>query len=223
MTRIIMAADDPRHGTTRGYDAHRRNEGANTVCGPCRAAAAAYEYRRRIDSILGRPRTTSGLGTARRVQALVALGYTFGQIGAEFDRSQDWAAKIAHRPNGTIRTSTASKIAELYRRWSMALPDETTGRQRHAASYARSTARRYGWAPPLAWDDIDDPEEQPTGWTYQAADRHAQLDDLIASGAWLSEACRVLGITAETLEKWADRHGRREDYNRLVRRERGAA
>lgn len=42
-------------------------------------------------------------------------------------------------------------------------------------------------------------------------------------GVGVSEAARVLGITVKALEKWADRNGRRGDYNRLTMRERGAA
>ena len=159
----VVRPEDPRHGTTRGYDAHLRAN--QKACPDCRAAAAAYEYRRRIDGILGRVRTVPSEGTARRIQALVALGYTFGQIGGALDRSQDWAAKLAHRRESIVRTDTAERVESLYRRWSMTPAPTTTSREHRAASYARSTARKHGWVPPLAWDDIDDPNEQPSGAT----------------------------------------------------------
>ena len=54
-----------------------------------------------------------------------------------------------------VRRSTAERIAALYDRWCM-----TPG---PAATRNRAMAVRRGWAPPLAWNNIDDPDEQPRG------------------------------------------------------------
>lgn len=183
---------DSKCGTTQGYDAHMRDR--TEPCADCRSAAAAYEYRRRIDGILGRTRTEHNVGTSRRIQALVALGYTFGQIGAAVGRSQDWAAKIAHRRDSIVRTTTANRVDELYRDWCMKEPDVSTGKKKWAAAYARSTARKHGWAPPLAWDDIDDPDEQPNlgGNSVDHID-HVIVDRLVAGE-------RVVSTSAEKVE-----------------------
>lgn len=185
-----MSPDDPRHGTTGGYDAHGRDN--ETACAGCRAAAAAYEYERRIDSILGRTRTTSSLGTSRRVQALVALGYTFGQIGAALGRSQDWAAKLAHGQGTFVRTSTAEKVDALFRDWCMKPPAETDRVERWQAAYARSTARKNGWVPPLAWDDIDR-DEAPA-----ASEDVTEIDPVVVER--LLEGRRVPSTRAEKVE-----------------------
>lgn len=94
-------------------------------------------------------------GTRRRLQALVALGYTrewiAGQIGVE---SGNLAVITGRRRSITVATARA--VLDLYERyWSTPGPNVR----------ARRRAVRLGWAPPLAWDDdtIDDPNAQPAG------------------------------------------------------------
>ena len=74
----------------------------------------------------------------------------------------------------------------------------------------------------LAWDDIDDPHEQPTGWAYTPRgphDRDELLTDLVESGAGLTAALGALNLSRDALERWAERHDRRSDYVTLARRE----
>lgn len=148
-----MNHDDPRHGTPAGGRVHR--EHGEKPCRPCAEAEARYERGRQLDLLLGRPRAISSLGTRRRVQALVAIGHTFSRIGDALDLSQSAANALAHRDGAYMRTSTAARVARLYDAWSMTLPPETTPLERRNAAYARTIARKHGWAPPLAWDDID--------------------------------------------------------------------
>ena len=145
-----MTPDDPRHGTRAGYDAHRRAR--QNACPPCKAAAARAENLRRL---YPGPRITDAAPSARRIQALVALGWTYGQIGKWLDVSHDMPPKWAHQRGTVIRTSVARRIAKTYEARSMTTPPTTTGRDRWRISYAQTTARRNGWLPPLAWDDID--------------------------------------------------------------------
>lgn len=211
-------------GTTSGYDRHMRER--SEPCEHCRAAAAAYEYRRRIDGYLGIQRTAHSDGTARRVRALVALGYTFGQIGEAVGRSQDWAAKLAHRQDSIVRSTTAERVDDLYRRWCMTPPDESTGKKQWAASYARSTARKHGWAPPLAWDDID------TDAAPNLGGRDNDIDPVVVDRLFAGQ--RVTSTRAEKVEamrRWlasgrsqrslCELHGWAE--NRYVEAEEGAA
>lgn len=147
-----MQPDDPRHGRPAGYDA-----GCREAC--CRAAAAAYVRQLRYDNILGRPpRTVPGIGAQRRVQALVAIGYTFRDISERLGLGHDRARQIAVLERKYIRTTTAENVRNLYDALSM-----TPAPDGWHASYARAVARRNGWAPPLAWDDIDNPDENPRG------------------------------------------------------------
>lgn len=212
-----MTPEDHRHGKLAGYDRHRRD--GEDACDPCKRAAALYENERRLEQMAGGRRTVSDTGTARRVQALVALGYTFRQIGAALGLSHDVARKWAWGQS-YIRTTTAAKVAVLYEEWSMKLPEASQG-----AAYARTTARRAGWAPPLAWDDIDDENERPMGVrdpkrTLPTTEhRFDVLRDLADRRAGISEACRVLEVNRDALERWCERHEMRDIYEGLLAQE----
>lgn len=150
-----MLPDDPRHGTTAGYHAHI-GSGAEP-CEPCRRAIAGYEAKRAHDRASGRPRLIPALGTARRIQALVAIGHTFGDIAREMGVAHDVVRHLAlHRTH--VRPTTAHRVDATFQRLCM-----TPAPDGKSARYARTVARRYGWAPPLAWDDIDDPDATPIG------------------------------------------------------------
>lgn len=100
-------------------------------------------------------------GTARRVQALHALGYTLTEqaerIGwtlQNFSRIiRDGAVPYA----GMVTVRTAQDVGRMFDELSMIRP---TGQ---AADNARKQAQARGWFPPLAWDDdtIDDPAALP--------------------------------------------------------------
>lgn len=60
-----------------------------------------------------------------------------------------------HRPS--IQLTTHKRIDAAYKRVATV---RNTGR---SATYAATHARRRGWAPPAAWDRIDDPKERPKG------------------------------------------------------------
>src|SRR5207248_8683430 len=51
-----------------------------------------------------------------------------------------------------VHVSTAAKVANLFERWSAT---------RGPSVRARNHAAKLGWLPPLAWDNIDNPAEQP--------------------------------------------------------------
>lgn len=90
-------------------------------------------------------------GTRRRLQALVALGWTQTKLAA----SIGWTTANLNNlilSDDDVTRATADLVADLYERLSMR-PGPSTR--------ASAVARRRGWAPPLAWDNIDDPAEQP--------------------------------------------------------------
>jgi hypothetical protein len=61
-----------------------------------------------------------------------------------------------------VTAGRARQVAALYDDLSMTPPPETNQRERIAASRSRNFARQRGWAPPLAWDDIDNDEAPAT-------------------------------------------------------------
>jgi hypothetical protein len=151
-----MLPDDPRHGTYAGGRVHRADH--QPVCDPCAYAEARYERARQLDILNGRPAPCRP-GHPPPLQALVALGHSFGRIGEALDMTGAGAWALGTRDRAYVRATTVAKVASLYEAWSMTLPPEITTNERKAAAYARTVATKHGWLPPLAWDDIDhDPE-----------------------------------------------------------------
>lgn len=214
-----MRADDARHGTRRGYYAHRRDN--EDACADCKRGASTAQARYEMNQARGISRRVDPTGTRRRLQALCALGWTFRTLDNELGH-QNLCVKWVHEERQYIYASTAAKIAALYDRLSMSFPAERTREERINATRARNLARRYGWPPPLAWDRIDDPDEKPRGWEYSGVDRQSRRDillDLDEQHAGITAACRALRIKREAIEKWAERYGERPLYERLVARE----
>lgn len=155
-----MSPDDERHGTTAGY-----SQGCRLIC--CRAAHARWAAERRKSLYLLRIDRlhVDPTGTRRRIQALMAIGWSLTAISRALGHQETYAGQLCR--HDTILRSTADKVARLYEQMSMTLPD--TSSPFKAAIVARNirVARDKGYIPPLGWDDIDDPDEQPTGWQYR--------------------------------------------------------
>ena len=144
---------DPRCGTTAGYRAHRVN-GTGT-CQPCRDAQAEWQRAYGVGGYVNRGRLmVEATGTRRRLRALVAMGWSFGHIGARLGESQPTVHRWTVRER--LFASTAEKVRAVYDELSM-----TPG----PSNRARLDARRKGWAVPLAWsdEDIDNPLARPMG------------------------------------------------------------
>ena len=159
--------------------------------------------------ILGDGALVPSRGTARRVQALVARGWSQEKIAAHAGITSQRIRPILDGAPATAATVRA--INALYEElWDQA-PPEGTHRDKIAASRARGRAGRMGWAPPAAWDDIDH-DDAP----YQGADIRAtteeRLDDLeflIDSGTPVHEAVRRAGFPSiPAAERAAHRAGR---------------
>lgn len=105
------------------------------------------------------PNTTiDATGTRRRIQALVAMGWTYTALAPHLGFHPRRLTDLARAER--VLASTAARIADRYRvvqTWNPA------GHGVPAASQtmARNIAAREGWHGPLAWDDIDDPDCQP--------------------------------------------------------------
>jgi hypothetical protein len=92
-------------------------------------------------------------GTRRRLQALIAIGWTAELLADHLDRRPN----SVHRSmtSRTVTARTAHEVASLYEVLWNTRPPRATGEQRSAADAARAHAAAQGWPPPLAWDDID--------------------------------------------------------------------
>jgi hypothetical protein len=115
-------------------------------------------------------------GTARRLQALVALGYPqtylWDRLTGDAKRQNCHHLLMQARP--TVNARTARKVAELYDELSMT--PGPSDRSRRKAVYR-------GWAPPLAWDEdeIDNPEAHPDTGIHakpKFVERYTELREL---------------------------------------------
>jgi hypothetical protein len=148
-----MAPEDPRHGTYAGYVAESF----------ARIGHRAYKKQRRTRLYFaGGVLTVDPTGTRRRIEALVALGWTFNELDRRLGRSTGFTSRqrvhaAAGRP---VFQSTAQAYTRLYDELSMRVPPADFFVRR-----SRTRALRLGWVVPLAWDDdtIDNPAARPHG------------------------------------------------------------
>lgn len=113
-------------------------------------------------------------GTRRRLQALVATGWSGSKLAGLLGRNPaNFIPVISGGRN--VGAATARAVAEMYERLSMTPPPQVTHGDKIAASRARRWASNRGWPPPLAWDDdqLDDPAATPH--TEAAAENEADF------------------------------------------------
>lgn len=91
-------------------------------------------------------------GTTRRLQALVRIGWTYGEISRRSGVNDASLRIVADRPR--VAATTASAVAEAY--------DDLYHSDGPSAP-AKTAGRRLGFEPPDAWDEdtIDDPDATP--------------------------------------------------------------
>lgn len=94
------------------------------------------------------------IGATRRLQALAAIGWPMTRVADETGLHFVTLACVQRGAQNRIGAQLHRGIVAAYDRLHM-----TPG----PSVRARNDAHRKGWAPPLAWDDIDDPNEIPTG------------------------------------------------------------
>lgn len=192
------------HGTDNAYTHDKCR------CDPCTADhnRRLVEHRKRRaqrqwsgDSLW----VSSPIGVRRRLEALCALGWTNTQLAREMGSTVDVLQERRKRLGNRVLRSTAQPIYELYDRLSMVRPEGAY------AERARRDAAAKGWAPPLAWDDIDDPAEVPqhlvTGPAVvdevavaelrptNRAERVAVIAELTGRGMSAREIGRLIGVS----------------------------
>jgi len=102
-----------------------------------------------------------GAGTRRRLQALIALGYSQARLASLLGFSKRGIGDLLSS-DSRVEAGTARAVRTLYSRLWDQPPPEQTPPQHRAASRARAYARRQGWPPPTGWDDdlIDLPDDE---------------------------------------------------------------
>ena len=162
---------------------------------------------------LGGGALVDATGTQRRLQALVAAGYSQAILAARLGmlRSNFTGTMIRAR----LTAATARAARELYDELWDVPPDEGTHRARISVSRARNHARAHGWPLPMAWDDdtIDDPAARPAAdWRRSGRLSPAELaEDAAELVAWEGSkefAAGRLGVKRSTLDIALLRAGR---------------
>jgi hypothetical protein len=92
-------------------------------------------------------------GTRRRLQALVAIGWTQAALAIELSRSTTSLTRTMS--SEAVTAQTARQVSDLFERlWDMR-PQHATYDELAATEAARALAASHGWPPPMAWDNID--------------------------------------------------------------------
>lgn len=180
-------------------------------CVECREAHRLY--RKRLREGRQPSAKVSSLGTARRLQALAAIGYSFRDVAARLSIAPTRVGYLARPGDAFVLRETAVQVAVLFERLA-AVPGQS--------KYTVAVARRHGWLPPLAWDAIDDPEAAPdTGQVVDevpdpvaveralsgerlrltGSEKEAALLEGLARGMSLSRTALTLGINYPTAQK----------------------
>jgi len=147
-------------------------------------------------------------GTRRRLQALVAIGWSQSRLAARLGMLPSNLGTLLAREQ--VTAATARAVEQLYDELWDRPPAEVDQRSRISASRARNYARARGWAPPAAWDDdlMDDPEATPAdGWqrpersVRPAAEVAEDAAELQRQGSSREHIAMRLGMSRASLER----------------------
>lgn len=152
---------------------------------------------------MGRP-TAGHVGalTARRqLRALARIGYTLPTLHDETGVKVTTLSMIRSR-NERCTAAAANAIGDAYDRLHM-----TPGGNAAAVAYAVAQ----GWPGPLAYDDIDDPNDHGTGIrTGDVRDLLGDYEELREAGESIEHAAARLGVTPGAIERALFRARERE-------------
>lgn len=131
-------------------------------CAECSDLARAYDSWRNHMNATGQPLMVDATGTRRRLQALMALGWSLPAIAERLGDRGPNVRRLLSVERLTRRF--ADRIATVYDALCMTRPAGHDRTSNAAIARTRIFAARRGWLPPLAWDDIDtDPEPVQPG------------------------------------------------------------
>jgi hypothetical protein len=182
----------PGHGTVA-----RRSLGC--TCDGCRAADSRRSKRNRFARLTGSPGLLPTIVVTRRIHALAAIGWTYDEIGPRLGVTAQNVCYLAGRTSGMVERGIAQRVMRLYDELSGTPGPSNIGRRRAVAR---------GWAPPLAWDDIDDPNETPN---LGQRTRGIDIDEwlyLVRNGEEPNRAAERCGVQITAVERAAHRQGR---------------
>lgn len=155
------------------------------------------------------------IGSRRRIQALLAIGWRHGDITPRIraNGARTHSQLVLHQAGTSVARVTADAVRAVYDElW--ATPGPSTATRKRAAAL--------GYAPPMAWDDdtIDDPAATPAGipTTRPRTDPDEWLADvaeMAAQGRSIAEVCARIGSKPDAVERRLYRYGRADLWRAL--------
>jgi hypothetical protein len=97
----------------------------------------------------------ASMRAARRLQSLVALGWSMSELGRRLGITYVTNAMPVIKGERRLTVGTGRKADALFEQMSMALPPERNKQERQIAARSRNFARAHGWVTPLMLDDLD--------------------------------------------------------------------
>ncbi|MFE2772271.1 sigma-70 family RNA polymerase sigma factor [Microbacterium resistens] len=141
-------------------------------------------------------------GTQRRLQALVARGWSLSKLAERIEVDPTNIGAMMTRDRVTV--SMHRKVAALYDELWDQLPPRTAWRDSIAYSRAIGYARQRRWLPPLAWDDIDNDPEPPVAEETDGIDEVAVELALQGERPRLTSAERRECVRRLHSDRWSD-------------------
>lgn len=181
-----------RHGSASTcYNQH------GCLCDDCRAARSRrrkQEYYER-KQLLRADVKVPAIGAQRRLQALAYMGWSCPVIAEMIGSHYRPLIRIRDGARQNVMLSTHERIDKVFREYQIV---EAPG---HSGRVTRGVARSKGYVSPLAWDDIDNPDEAPTGVAGSGRRRvdRELVTWLVGEGLSDSAVGERLGCTARTV------------------------
>lgn len=172
------------------------------------SAAKVLAVRPTLDNIADHA-LIDGTGTHRRLQSLVAIGWPNAALARHMGMDTSNYFRIYN--NTQVHAGTARQARDLFTELWNTNPINC-GIDSRSYSKAVNYARRKEWPPPMAWLNIDDPDEYPTGWKRRG-DRHC-AEGLVEDAKFITITSGVnnlnliaarIGVKRNTLEKAHER------------------
>lgn len=150
-----------------------------------------------------------GTGARRRLQALVAIGWSQTRLAEMLGVHVTNFGQVI-RGEGQLRRSTIKAVHRIYEQHWRCGPIPANRFEQAGITRAIKVAAQSGWVPPLAWDDetIDDPFATPDlGASLPAMEARVEdALDLLSKGESPAQIARHLGVTISTLAQSVRRH-----------------
>lgn len=126
------------------------------ACRGARARAKRADYYS-LRSITKQDVKVSAVGVQRRLQALAFMGWSCQAVAEMIGSHYRPLVRLRDGGRDHVMRSTHDRIDGVFRELSVTFAPDHSGR------VTRGWAKRKGFVSPLAWENIDDPTEQPTG------------------------------------------------------------